>query len=89
MTVLHILDGGLATELEKRGANLNHELWSAKLLYENPQLIKQVHFDVQKNISNFFPSFTRPVPVFVQQQAIKRQCKDLKNWDTANKKRRR
>ena len=24
-----ILDGALATELEKRGANLNHALWSA------------------------------------------------------------
>jgi len=27
-----ILDGALATELEKRGANLNHAVWSAKLL---------------------------------------------------------
>lgn len=40
-----ILDGALATELEKRGANLNHALWSAKLLIENPALIKQVHLD--------------------------------------------
>ena len=40
-----ILDGALATELEKRGANLNHALWSAKLLIENPTLIKQVHLD--------------------------------------------
>ncbi|MFA9206646.1 MAG: homocysteine S-methyltransferase [Burkholderiaceae bacterium] len=40
-----ILDGALATELEKRGANLNHTLWSAKLLIENPALIKQVHLD--------------------------------------------
>lgn len=38
-----ILDGALATELEARGANLNHALWSAKLLAENPSLIKQVH----------------------------------------------
>jgi homocysteine S-methyltransferase len=40
-----ILDGALATELEARGANLNHSLWSAKLLTENPGLIKQVHLD--------------------------------------------
>jgi homocysteine S-methyltransferase len=40
-----ILDGALPTELEKRGANLNHALWSAKLLIENPTLIKQVHLD--------------------------------------------
>ena len=31
-----VLDGALATELEARGADLNHALWSAKLLNENP-----------------------------------------------------
>ena len=40
-----ILDGAMATELESRGADLNHTLWSAKLLTENPQLIQQVHYD--------------------------------------------
>lgn len=40
-----ILDGALATELEARGANLNHALWSAKLLIEQPALIRQVHKD--------------------------------------------
>lgn len=38
-----ILDGALATELERRGADINHPLWSAKLLYENPRLIQEVH----------------------------------------------
>jgi homocysteine S-methyltransferase len=42
---LVILDGAMATELEQRGADLNHPLWSAKLLIENPSLIKQVHLD--------------------------------------------
>ncbi|MBB3056785.1 homocysteine S-methyltransferase [Mucilaginibacter gotjawali] len=40
-----ILDGAMATELESRGAHLNHALWSAKLLTEDPELIKQVHYD--------------------------------------------
>src|SRR5262245_4985919 len=40
-----ILDGGLATELERRGADLRDPLWSAKLLLENPALIRQVHED--------------------------------------------
>jgi homocysteine S-methyltransferase len=40
-----VLDGAMATELEARGANLNHTLWSAKLLNEDPELIKQVHYD--------------------------------------------
>ncbi len=38
-----ILDGGLATELERRGADLRDPLWSAKLLLENPALIRAVH----------------------------------------------
>ncbi len=42
---LLILDGALATELERRGANLNDPLWSAKLLIEQPELIRQVHLD--------------------------------------------
>lgn len=40
-----ILDGALATELERRGADLNDALWSARLLIENPTLIAQVHYD--------------------------------------------
>jgi homocysteine S-methyltransferase len=40
-----ILDGGLATELERRGADLTGALWSAQVLLENPQLIEQVTFD--------------------------------------------
>jgi len=40
-----ILDGGLATELERRGANLSDALWSARLLADDPAIIRQVHLD--------------------------------------------
>ncbi|GIH96495.1 homocysteine S-methyltransferase [Planobispora siamensis] len=40
-----ILDGGLATHLEALGADLRDELWSAKLLLENPSVIRQAHLD--------------------------------------------
>lgn len=40
-----ILDGALATELERRGADLHDPLWSAKILLEAPDLIRQVHYD--------------------------------------------
>jgi homocysteine S-methyltransferase len=40
-----ILDGALASELEARGCDLNDSLWSARVLVEQPQLIKQVHTD--------------------------------------------
>ena len=42
---LVILDGALATELEKYGCDLNDPLWSARVLLENPELIYQVHLD--------------------------------------------
>lgn len=40
-----IIDGALATELERRGCDLNDDLWSAKILLEQPEKIKQVHYD--------------------------------------------
>ncbi|WP_322903166.1 homocysteine S-methyltransferase [Paenibacillus campi] len=40
---LIVLDGAMATELEKDGANLNDELWSARLLLDNPAAIAAVH----------------------------------------------
>ncbi|KAF6148885.1 hypothetical protein GIB67_014256 [Kingdonia uniflora] len=40
-----ILDGGLATELERHGADLNDPLWSAKCLISSSHLIKRVHLD--------------------------------------------
>lgn len=42
---LLILDGALATELERRGCDLADPLWSAKVLIENPALIQAVHAD--------------------------------------------
>jgi homocysteine S-methyltransferase len=40
-----ILDGALATELERRGSDLRDSLWSARVLIEQPALIRQVHAD--------------------------------------------
>lgn len=42
---LLILDGALATELEARGANIDDPLWSARVLLDSPDLIRQVHAD--------------------------------------------
>ncbi|MHC4548709.1 MAG: homocysteine S-methyltransferase [Planctomycetota bacterium] len=38
-----ILDGGLATELEARGHDLPDELWSARLLLDDPGALLEVH----------------------------------------------
>jgi len=43
-----VIDGALATELERRGCDLRDELWSAKILLEQPEIIRQVHLDYFK-----------------------------------------
>ncbi|GHH62683.1 homocysteine S-methyltransferase YbgG [Streptosporangium violaceochromogenes] len=40
-----ILDGGLATHLEALGADLRDDLWSARLLLEDPSMIRRAHLD--------------------------------------------
>lgn len=40
-----LLDGGLATALEERGHDLADPLWSAKVLLEAPESVRQVHLD--------------------------------------------
>src|SRR5215510_12290785 len=40
-----VIDGALATELERRGYDLKDALWSAKILLEQPQAIQQLHYD--------------------------------------------
>lgn len=40
---VRILDGGLATELERRGHDLSDDLWSARLLRDDPAAIRDTH----------------------------------------------
>ena len=40
-----IIDGSMSTPLERLGADLNDSLWTAKVLREQPELIKKVHMD--------------------------------------------
>jgi homocysteine S-methyltransferase len=43
-----VIDGALATELERRGCDLKDDLWSAKILLEQPEKIRRVHYDYFK-----------------------------------------
>lgn len=38
-----VIDGGLSNQLESQGYDLNHRLWTARLLDENPHAIKEAH----------------------------------------------
>jgi homocysteine S-methyltransferase len=40
-----LLDGGLATELERRGVDLLDPLWSAKALLECPERLREIHLE--------------------------------------------
>jgi len=44
-----LIDGGLSNELENQGCNLNHSLWSAKLLETNPEAIILAHLNYLKS----------------------------------------
>ncbi|HET9303175.1 MAG TPA: homocysteine S-methyltransferase family protein, partial [Propionibacteriaceae bacterium] len=38
-----VLDGGLATQLESQGRDLDSALWSAQLLHDDPDAVVQAH----------------------------------------------
>ena len=40
---IRVLDGGLATELERRGATITGPLWSAHVLEDQPEILAAVH----------------------------------------------
>lgn len=42
---VEILDGAMSTALENKGCDLHDPLWTAKILLENPERIKEVHKD--------------------------------------------
>ena len=43
-----ILDGGLATELARRGHDISGKLWAAPILRTDPQANEQGHHDEQR-----------------------------------------
>jgi len=42
---VHVLDGGMATELEWRGCDISGPLWSAQVLDTASDVVRQVHLD--------------------------------------------
>lgn len=38
-----VLDGSMGTALENLGADLNNKLWTARVLADRPELVKEVH----------------------------------------------
>jgi len=61
-----VIDGGLATELEKRGANLADDLWSARLLRDDPALIGEVHKDYFRHGADVGISASYQVKTYIE-----------------------
>ncbi|GMF04160.1 unnamed protein product [[Candida] boidinii] len=40
-----LLDGGTGAELEKRGVDVNHKLWSGIALINEPATLEKLHYD--------------------------------------------
>ena len=64
-----VLDGGLATELEASGSDLSNALWSAWLLRDDPDIIKQVHLAYYKAGADcaITASYQATIPGFMAQ----------------------
>lgn len=76
---LLVLDGGLATELEERGYDLSDELWSARLLIDEPEAIRQVHLDYLEAGADCIisASYQGTVAGFMRRGMSQRQAEDL------------
>ena len=74
-----LLDGGLATELQARGYDLDDDLWSAKLLLENPDAIKDVHLSYLFAGANCIitASYQASIPGFVSKGLSIQEAKAL------------
>ncbi|MCH8982139.1 homocysteine S-methyltransferase [candidate division KSB1 bacterium] len=74
-----LLDGGLATELEKRGHNLNNNLWSASLLINHPQEIRKVHLSYLDAGADCITTATyqASIPGFAEQGISEKKAKSL------------
>ncbi|MGW4469045.1 homocysteine S-methyltransferase [Nonomuraea sp. NPDC004354] len=74
-----VLDGGLATHLEALGADLSDDLWSARLLVEDPSLIRRVHADYFAAGAQVATtaSYQASVPGFVKRGMSEREAADL------------
>lgn len=74
-----IIDGAMATELEGRGCDLNDDLWSARVLLEQPELIRAVHLDYFNAGADIAitASYQATVEGFAKRELSREQALDL------------
>ena len=74
-----IIDGSMSTPLERMGADLNDTLWTAKVLREQPELIKQVHMDYLKAGADcgITASYQASIPGLMAKGMTEEEAEDL------------
>ncbi|WP_182887838.1 homocysteine S-methyltransferase [Microbispora sp. H10885] len=74
-----VLDGGLATHLESLGCDLSDDLWSARLLADDPGVIRRAHLDYFRAGADVATtaSYQASVPGFVRHGMSPREARDL------------
>lgn len=74
-----LIDGGLSNVLEAQGCDLNHPLWTAKLLDRQPEAIIQAHMDYLKAGASCITtaSYQASVPGFMALGYTKEQAEKL------------
>ena len=53
-----LLDGGLSTQLERLGANLEGELWTSQVLLDRPDLVEKAHWQFLEGGADIIASAT-------------------------------
>jgi len=74
-----IIDGAMGTQLEARGHDVNDDLWSAKILAEDPAAIEQIHYDYFKAGADIGMScsYQATIPGFMSAGYSQEEAEDL------------
>ncbi len=74
-----VLDGSSATELEQLGCDLKDSLWSARALYERPDLVREVHRSYLAAGADIVESdgYQATVPGFMEKGFTRKEAEDL------------
>lgn len=75
-TGIMVIDGAMSTALEALGCNLADSLWSAKILAEAPEKIKQAHSDYFKAGADcgITASYQATIPGFMAKGATREEA---------------
>lgn len=74
-----VLDGAFGTEIEKYGCDVNDPLWSAKVLFEDPESVKQVHQSYLQAGADIIESagYQATIPGFIAKGFSEQEAKEL------------